>query len=326
MNEYQRSSVIAKYIEGLLNEKRANGFSYSTEELILNRFDMYCIENNLETTAITREFLAEWMLRREEEGSYQQAKRISAVRQLLLYMTSYGLSEYIPSDFTHTEKILPHIFAPEELSEFFGVLDDYKPVNRPKYEFRLHEEYRLLFRVYLCCGVRNSEACGIKAEQVDLDHGVLTILGSKGDKDRLVYMPEDLSEDCRQYHSWLIGCLGYEPEWFFPGRKPERPLSNSDVAAVFNRFWKKTRYADCNNKPTVHDFRFTFVVNRINAWAEEQVDLKVMMPYLQRYLGHKTEDNTMYYYYLVQDAYKTVQKKDSMAAVIPEVKGEEYPV
>jgi len=90
--------------------------------------------------------------------------------------------------------------------------------------------------------------------------------------------------------------------------------------AVFNRFWKIT-YASCNNKPAIHDFRFTFVVRRMNLWAEEGKDLKVMTPYQNRYLGHKSIHETIYYYYLISDAYKTVAKKDTIAdAVIPEVR------
>lgn len=92
------------------------------------------------------------------------------------------------------------------------------------------------------------------------------------------------------------------------------------IAYVFTKFWNMTPHADCANKPTVHDFRFTFVVNRMNLWAEKGVDLKVMMPYLSRYLGHKTTKETFYYYYLVSDAYRTVDNKDSIACdVIPEV-------
>lgn len=58
----------------------------------------------------------------------------------------------------------------------------------------------------------------------------------------------------------------------------------------------------------------------MNIWAEEGLDLQVMMPYLSRYLGHKSINETFYYYYLISDAYKTVAKKDTVAgAVIPEV-------
>lgn len=177
-----------------------------------------------------------------------------------------------------------------------------------------------MFRWYLCCGLRNAEAAGILTENVDLETGTLTILDSKGNKDRLVYLPDDLLESTRQYHSYLTDTLGKESKWFFPGMDTEKPLPNTTVDGVFNRFWNKTPYANCSNKPTVHDFRFSYVVSRMNLWAEAGVDLQVMMPYLSRYLGHKSINETFYYYYLVKEAYKTIEKKDTIADdVIPEV-------
>lgn len=316
-----RKSLIAPYIDGLLEEKHANGYSYESEELVLNRFDTYCINKKLETPEITKEFLSGWMERSETEGSFNHGKRISCVRQLLVFMATCGINVYIPHDFCHFKRALPHIFEVEELVSFFSEVDSYfPPDNRPAYLHRLANEYRLLFRWYLCCGLRNAEAAGILTENVDLETGTLTILDSKGNKDRLVYLPDDLLESTRQYHSYLTDTLGKESKWFFPGMNPEKSLPNTTVDSVFNRFWNKTPYANCSNKPTVHDFRFSYVVSRMNLWAEAGVDLQVMMPYLSRYLGHKSTNETFYYYYLVKEAYKTIEKKDTIADdVIPEV-------
>ena len=318
--DHTRVSIVAPYIDGLLEEKRANGYAYISEELVLNRFDSYCVERNLDTLEITRDFLDGCMERAPSEGEYNRGKRISCVRQLLLFMATCGLKVYIPHDFCHFKKALPHIFAKEEVTAFFEQVDSNVPENRPGYEVRLAHEYRLLFRWYLCLGLRNTEACGIATENVDLENGVLTILDSKGNKDRLVYFPEDLRQSSCHYFDFLQHSLGFRPMWFFPGRLPSDPLPNTTVDNVFRRFWNRTKYSGCNNRPTVHDFRFSFVVYRMNAWAEEGLDLSVMMPYLSRYLGHKSTKETLYYYYLVSDAYRTIEKKDSIAdAVIPEV-------
>lgn len=315
-----RQSIVAPYIDGLLKEKRANGYAYESEELVLNRFDIYCVENDLETTYITREFLAGWMEQKESEGTHNRGKRISCVKQLLVYMAARGINVYIPHDFCHFMRPLPHIFDSSELKEFFHELDSFIPRDNNRIVWRMSIEYRLLFRLYFCCGLRNFEAAGIATKNVDLQIGILTVLNSKGQKDRLVYMPSDLLNSCKEYFAWICDELGVIPRWFFPGMNPNKPLPNTTVVSVFNRYWNRTRYANCSNKPTVHDFRFTFVVKRMNLWAEAEMDLQVMMPYLSRYLGHKSINETFYYYYLVNDAYKTVAKKDTIASdVIPEV-------
>lgn len=318
-NEVKRGSILAPYIDGLIEEKHANGYGYASEELVLNRFDAYCCRKKLGTTEVTKEFLSEWMDRSDTEGAFHQGKRISCVRQLLLFMATCGLKEYIPHDFCHFKRALPHIFDQEELDAFFSVVDSYLPEHRAS-DRRMSMEYRMLFRWYCCCGLRNNEAAGIAVENVDLENGVLTILNSKGSKDRLVYLPDDLRVSSISYLKWLTASLGTVPKWFFPAMNPEHSLPNTTIDSVFSRFWSQTPFADCSNKPTVHDFRFSFVVKRMNTWAEQGLDLQVMMPYLSRYLGHKTTKETFYYYYLVSDAYRTVAAKDSITeSVIPEV-------
>ena len=50
------------------------------------------------------------------------------------------------------------------------------------------------------------------------------------------------------------------------------------------------------------------------------LDFDQMLPYLSRFLGHKTFNETYYYYHYVEEAAKTIQRLDKTASkVIPEV-------
>ena len=70
----------------------------------------------------------------------------------------------------------------------------------------------------------------------------------------------------------------------------------------------------------MHDLRFTFVTDRINQWAAQGLDLGVMMPYLQKYLGHKSLQDSYYYYHQSGQLYESVRAKDkTIDAVVPEV-------
>jgi integrase len=52
----------------------------------------------------------------------------------------------------------------------------------------------------------------------------------------------------------------------------------------------------------------------------QEIDLNVMMPYLQRYLGHKNIQDSYYYYHNSRQLYETIRIKDKTAGlVIPEV-------
>lgn len=73
--------------------------------------------------------------------------------------------------------------------------------------------------------------------------------------------------------------------------------------------------------PTVHSLRHTFVVRRINAWMRDGQDMNIMMPYLCRYLGHSSVNETYYYYHQVVEAFATIHNRDSLAnIVIPEAR------
>lgn len=185
VQEKQLTSIIAPYIQGLLEEKRALGYDYHSAELILYRFDRYCAAAGLAAVNISRDFMNAWMEQKESEGSFNQGKRISVVRQLMLYMASLGISVYIPEDFCHFEKKMPHILSCGEIDALFKEIDAYFPGGSGagnRHLVRLSKEYRVLFRIIYTCGLRNSEAAGIGMQEVDLDNGILTILNTKAER------------------------------------------------------------------------------------------------------------------------------------------------
>lgn len=319
--DYIRTSVLAPYISGLIEEKRQLGYSYQFEEYLLNVFDHYCVKNSLESPCFDRKFLEGWLVVNGKEGSSYHSQRISFVRQLALYMNTLGIAAYIPVESVKKEVAVPHFLSKEERIAFFYALDRSVPKTTASYSWRLWNEYRVIFRLLYSCGMRNSEACLLRTEDVSFDAGALTVRHSKGDKDRLVYFSDDTGEMLSQYYSYITEMLGYVPYWFFPSRFPEKPLHKSTLDAQFNKAWGSTVFSvSCNKKPTVHCLRHSFVVDRMNAWLEEGVSFPEMMPFLAKYLGHSRPQESMYYYHLDEEANILIRQRDQTAGrVIPEV-------
>lgn len=318
-------SAIAPYIISFLEEKRSLGFIYKTEEGILRRFDKYCIDNKLKEPTISKSFLDEWLSITDSEKEKNLNKRICTTRQLMMYMNSIGIQVYVPFEYCKAPAPLPHIFSKPEYSEFFNILDSQYAIV-PKRYVRLAKEYSVLFRLYAATGLRNSEACGIATSNVDLNNGALTIMNGKGHKDRLVYLDSELTQFCRDYYLFMTTELKFAPEWFFPGRNPRKPLANSNVDAVFKRIWNQTSFSNsCKNTPTVHDFRFSFITNRIDLWISTGENIRNLLPYLSQYVGHKDIEKTYYYYHLTNNAMHNIHKLDKTAdIVIPEVTSYEH--
>lgn len=259
-----------------------------------------------------------WAVQRPSESSGYRSQRVSFVKQLSLYMNSLGIESYVPKKFTSKETAVPHILDNEELSALFDSIDSYHPGGRFN---RLALEYKILLRLLYCCGLRISEGCFLRKEDIDLDRGTVRILHAKGDKDRLIYLPEDLRLLCKQYWELLVEQIPEETKWVFPSMKATKPLPKTSVDRKFQQFWAVTPYAsNCDKRPTVHSLRHTFVVDRMNAWMLEGRNLNTMMPYLSAHLGHSGPKDTFYYFHQVERAFQVVREKDtSSQTVIPEV-------
>lgn len=319
--DYVRKSAVAPFIDGLLEEKRILGYSYVFEEYLLNVFDNYCCENGLSGPCFTRKFLSGWLSAWGDESPSYHSQRISFVRQLALYMNSLGISAYIPVETVKKDITVPHFLSREELASFFHELDRAKPRVSHPYAWRMWNSYRIIFRLLYSCGMRNSEACCLRTGDVNLQNGILTICHSKGDKDRLVYLADDMLDLMGMYQKYIYSQLGQIPFWFFPSRDAKGHVDKTTLDYHFNDAWARTPYAaTCNKKPTVHCLRHSFVVDRMNAWLEEGLSYDQMLPYLSRYLGHSGVGESLYYFHLNEDANRIIRRKDRTAGrVIPGV-------
>ncbi len=315
---YQYESVFAPYIEGLIRQKKADGFIYDYEAYILKFFDRFCLENGYDEPLITRDIVMKWSIQRETEGINYRNQRVSFIRLLSLYMNSMGINSYIPRLMPSEAITVPHILNHDELKAFFNVVDTYLPKNAEWHCLAM--EYQILFRMYYYCGMRLSEGCNLKKSDVDLQNGIIMVRQSKGNKDRYVYMADDFTLLCRKY-SRKMARMCPDTIWFFPGRMPQIHILKTSVDRKFRQLWNMTPYAGkCEKEPTIHSLRHSFVVHRMNRWMAENVSLEVMMPYLCRYLGHSSIEDTMYYYHQVTDAFRIIRQKDKISGkVIPEV-------
>jgi len=316
--KYSYESAFAPHIEGLVLQKKSCGFIYEAEAYGLKKFDEFCVNRGYAETAITRDIAMDWAVQRDTESINYRNQRVSFLRQLSFYMISLGIDCYIPRQHASAAVSIPHIPDAGELRELFEIVD--AQCSDKLFGNIFPEGYKVLYRLYYCCGLRLSEGCNLRRENVDLISGVLRIIQSKGDKDRLVYMANDLTALCRKYDAIVSK---YHPDriWFFPGRDHGRPLHRSGICHKFKQYWEMTeRSKTCEKPPTVHSLRHAFVVDRINQWMLEGVSLEAMMPYLSRYLGHSGINDTMYYYHQVRKAFQIVRQKDWLSSqIIPEV-------
>ena len=324
LEEYVFTSCFLNDIQGLIEQKKQSGYIYDSAKYILIQFDKFCVENHIDRAIITKELSDTWQSYHADEAKSRRASRMSVLRQLAQYMNSQGNECYIPSKFSAKSYRVPYVMNEREIKELFTVADDYVPkVNADRFNI-LAEEYKVLFRFIYCCGLRVSEARKLKLEDIDFERKTALILRSKGDKDRLIYIADDVCKMCLDMLDLLHDKYHFYSEYLFPSSDPNTPLQVASINKKFQEFWKKTSGASDYKYPTVHSLRYSFVVTRMNLWMEKGENLTAMMPYLSKYLGHESVENTYYYYHQIESAFKIVRQKDQLSdRIIPEVSNEE---
>ena len=321
MSELVFHSCFASDLEAFIRHKQSLGYLYQNATYLLHQFDRYCTEKSVNSETLTGEIVNGWLSAYPENTDVAIASKASSIRQFSLFLLSRGTKAYIPRHMYTGHHEISHVLSDTEVLELFHEIDSYVPAIKYKPYHRLAYEYRLLFRLLLCCGLRVSEARKLKKTDVDLKTGILKINNSKRQKDRLVYLNKKKKNVCNCYCAEMADVYDDRSEWFFPARDPENLLSVGLIDKRFNEAWNATPSAcACSHKPTVHSLRHTFVVKRMNLWMEHDIPLESMMPYLSKFLGHSCVENSFYYYHQVDDAFRTVRSRDRRSElIIPEV-------
>jgi integrase len=322
MTSYTYCSALQDHIEGVIRQKRALGFSYDTEAHILMKFDRFCIAQGCAEPQLDKTLVEAWNAKRPNESPTTRMGRISALRQLALYMVRMDLPAYVTPTHHHPKvpRYVPYIFTAAELGALFAQIDSCTYCCEVPYRQWVMP---LLFRLLYGCGLRLSEALCLHLADVDLKTGVLTIHDAKFHKDRLVPITEELQQRFRDY-AQLVHRSSDPEALFFVGR-PGHPLSGGNVYKNFRRFlWQAgISHGGWGKGPRVHDFRHTFAVHCLARWVREGKDLAVYLPILKTYLGHYSFGDTAYYLRLTAELYPyiTAQMEQTFGYIFPKVEG-----
>ena len=155
--------------------------------------------------------------------------------------------------------------------------------------------------IALFCGLRISEVCNLKKQDIDLETGKIKIVAGKGNKDRYVMLPSKLKPIIEKWYR-----INDENEYFITGMFTKR-YSESYLSLKFRQYLekaglliktKKTSHGQQRHLYSFHTLRHTYATYLL----EKGVDLY----YIQRALGHSDIYTTQIYAYVSQ---KDLQQK-----------------
>jgi integrase/recombinase XerD len=129
-------------------------------------------------------------------------------------------------------------------------------------------------------GLRISEACRLRAEDIDSKRGLIHVRLGKGGKDRYVMLSERLLPALRAYWREVRPADG----WLFPGRKKGQPLTPE---AVRKSLKAAVGAVKLKKRVTPHALRHSFATHMLEAGNDIRV--------IQEILGHASIRTTARY-------------------------------
>jgi integrase/recombinase XerD len=300
--------------------KRSLGFDYAREANALKRFSRFTHNYTIENHVLTKELADAWTAKKPNERDVTWEHRINDLKQFALFLSNLGYDAYVSSCRAKINRHLfvPYIFTPEQIRCIFTACDNIKhhPLSNQ------HLVFPAVYRVLYGCGLRISEALALKKKDVDLKQGLVTIRGSKFNKDRLIPMSSSLTRYLQAY-ALKIHTFSTPEDYFFMKRNGTAYASDTLNDNFRHILWKcGISHGGKERGPRMHDVRHSFSVHSLNQMVQQGVDLYCALPILSTYLGHASVGATERYVRLTAEAYPGILDAVSQtcAYVFPEVK------
>jgi len=305
MSNPEFKSVFKAEFQELIQLKRALGFKYEAQAMAFGRIDSFFVNNNIKEKEISRELCDKWCRKRSHESDSNHAHRVSRLRVFCRYLNDIGIPVHTPPPgiTNKRKKYDAHIYTKDELQRFFKAVDASKSIpSECPYRGLVMP---IFFRILYTSGMRVSELRLLKIKNVNLDEGCVKVTGGKNQKDRIVPIHPSLVKKCIELRD-TIHMTSSEEEFFFMIR-PGQAMPLVNVYHNFRRYLEKADIPHTGRGPRVHDFRFTYCVNLLLKWANEDKDLMTYLPYMRTILGHEGFKETAYYLKLTAEAYPLVR-------------------
>ena len=282
-------AVIDRFLDAIWMER---GLSENT--LGAYRADLLALTNRLDERGVdlceaSRADVMDYISWRVEGGAKPRstARQLSSFRRFFRYLLREGVRTEDPTAQIAMPKIgraLPQSLSEDEVEALLAAPNVSDPLG--------HRD-RTMLEVLYAAGVRVSELINLKLNQINLNQGVLRIVG-KGDRERLIPMGDEAQDWLREFIAGPRAeiLLERQTEYLFPTRRGDR-MTRQAFWHIIKRYAKK---AGIQKKLSPHTLRHAFATHLLNNGA----DLRVV----QLLLGHSDVSTTQIYTHVARERMK----------------------
>jgi integrase/recombinase XerD len=282
-------ALIDRFLDAIWMER---GLSENT--LGAYRADLMALNTRLGSRSVElpragRADILDYIAWRVESGAKPRstARQLSSFRRFYRYLLREGVLSEDPTAQIAMPKIgraLPQSLTEEEVESLLGAPLVAEPLG--------HRD-RAMLEVLYATGVRVSELINLKMAQINLNQGVLRIIG-KGDRERLIPLGDEAQDWIKEFIEGprIEILLERQTEYLFPTRRGDR-MTRQAFWHIIKRYAKK---AGVKKKLSPHTVRHAFATHLLNNGA----DLRVV----QLLLGHSDVSTTQIYTHVARERLK----------------------
>lgn len=244
--------------------------SPNTVEAYTSDIESFFSQVAVEPAHVSTQDIIDYLSVNDRLSKRSQSRLLSSFRSFFDWLVMEGDRKDNPCDPIDSPKLgryLPEVLSVEEVTSIIDSVDTSKWTGKRD---------RAVLEILYGCGLRVSEAVGLKISNVYLEEGFVRVVG-KGDKERIVPMGEMAAEAVKEY-------LAARPEPASPQYDDILFLNRFGKAisrvALFSMVKRQAMAAGVNKEISPHTFRHSFATHLI----ENGADLRVV----QEMLGHES--------------------------------------
>jgi len=224
-------------------------------------------------------------------------RKLASVKAFFRYLVFEDIIESNPFEKIRVDyrepKTLPKTIERRTISAIYKLIEKDLENSKTQYQRTLNLRNLLVINMLISTGMRVSELCSIKLENVNLRNRTILIEG-KGKKERMLHIS---STDTVQLIDSYLKCVGRKSMFLFQSMKGEVLDANS-IRHLLKKYSKEVRLSKIL---TPHQFRHTFATMLL----EQDVDIRI----IQKILGHSSINTTAIYADVAQAKIKQVMTK-----------------
>jgi integrase/recombinase XerD len=285
--------AISRFLDAVWMERGLSQNTLAAYRADLTALGRWLAERKVAMTKTTRDDLLEFIAFRVDAGARPRstARQLSSFRRFFRYLVREGSLGEDPTAQIAMPKIgrsLPKSLTEDEVEALLAA---------PVVSDPLGHRDRTMLEVLYATGLRVSELVNLKHNQVNLNQGVIRIVG-KGNRERLIPLGEEsvrwLAEFTRGARTEIL--LERQTDYLFPTRRGDR-MTRQAFWHIIKRYARK---AGVQKELSPHTLRHAFATHLLNHGA----DLRVV----QMLLGHIDLSTTEIYTHVARERMKELHQ------------------